>query len=111
MLYFIDVEIFRTTLFLKAIKKLGASDAELSALEAEIVGNPFAGDVIPGLKGIRKIRFAMSGKGKSGGGRCVYVTLHVEDRTYLLLAYAKSQQADLTQQHRKALLAILEEIL
>lgn len=66
------MQIVRTTPYKKALKKLKASKQEIEALEQEIASNPLAGDVIPGLGGIRKIRFGMAGKGKKGGGRAVY---------------------------------------
>ncbi len=47
---------------------------ELAALEAAIMMNPEAEDVIK-ARGARKIRFAMGGKGKSGGGRAIYVVI------------------------------------
>jgi len=53
------------------LKKLHATKDEIDALEAAIVANPNAGDVIPGLGGIRKLRFAVGGKGKRGGGRAI----------------------------------------
>ena len=58
------MEFIRTTSFTKATQKLGVTEAELEALEAEIATNPQAGDVIQGLKGVRKIRFGYGGKGK-----------------------------------------------
>jgi hypothetical protein len=65
------MEIISTSAFLKNISRLKVTAEDLRALEAEIVANPQAGDVIKGLKGIRKIRFSYGGKGKRGGGRCV----------------------------------------
>jgi hypothetical protein len=67
------MKIVRTSLFERSLKKLGASASDLEKLEAEIVGNPAAGDVIQGLHGARKARFSMAGRGKSGGGRAIYV--------------------------------------
>ena len=58
--------------------KLKVTDTELDALETEIAVNPQVGDVIRGLKGVRKIRFALAGKGKRGGGRCIYLVLAIE---------------------------------
>ena len=104
------MEILRTTSFTKAIAKLNVTDAELEALETEIATNPQAGDIIQGLKGVRKIRFSMGGKGKRGGGRCVYLVLSIEDSVYLLLAYGKSKQTDLSQKQRKDILAFIEEL-
>jgi hypothetical protein len=104
------MQLVRTTTFIKAIEKLKVTDAELDALETEIATAPQAGDVIQGLKGVRKIRFAMGGKGKRGGGRCIYLVLAIEDTIYLLLAYGKSKQTDLSQKQRKDILAFIEEL-
>ncbi len=104
------MEIVSTSTFLKGISKLKVTADELQALEAAIVANPKAGDVIKGLKGIRKIRFSYGGKGKRGGGRCIYLVLTVADQIYLLLAYGKSQQTDLSAKQRKDLLAFIEDL-
>jgi hypothetical protein len=104
------MEVISTKAFLKGISKLQVTADELQALEAEIIANPQAGDVIKGLKGIRKIRFSYGGKGKRGGGRCIYLVLTVADQVYLLLAYGKSQQTDLSAKQRKNLLAFIEDL-
>ena len=104
------VEIVRTQSFERSVKALGVSDAELQALENEIVANPAVDAVIKGLKGVRKIRFALGGKGKSGGGRAVYLAIRVRDAAYLLLAYTKNSQSDLSNAHRKAVLDLLETL-
>jgi hypothetical protein len=62
------MEIVRTSLFERSLKKLGASAADLQRLETEIAFNPTVGDVIQGLRGARKARFSMAGRGKSGEG-------------------------------------------
>ena len=104
------MQLVRTSPFTKAIAKLNVTDDELADLETEIATNPQAGDVIQGLKGVRKIRFAMGGKGKRGGGRRIYLVLAIEDSIYLLLAYGKSKQTDLSQKQRKDILAFIEEL-
>ena len=104
------MQIVRTTSFAKAIARLNVTAEELAALEAEIATNPKAGDVIKGLKGVRKIRFAMGGKGKRGGGRCIYLVLTIADTIYLLLAYGKSKQTDLSTKQRNDIVAFIEEL-
>ena len=104
------MQLVRTTSFTKAIAKLKVTDAELDALESEIATNPQAGNVIKGLKGVRKIRFAFGGKGKRGGGRCIYLVLAIEDTIYLLLAYGKSKQNDLSPRQRQDILGLIEEL-
>jgi hypothetical protein len=63
-----------------------------------------------GLKGVRKIRFALGGKRKSGGGRAIYFVIRVRVFAYLLLAYAKSSQTDLSNTQRKAIADLLETL-
>jgi hypothetical protein len=84
--------IVRTSLFERSLKKLGASAADLQRLEAEIAANPTVGEAIRGLRGARKVRFSMAGRGKSGGGRAIYVLVVQADTAYLLLAYSKKDQ-------------------
>ncbi|MGZ8363147.1 MAG: type II toxin-antitoxin system RelE/ParE family toxin [Caulobacteraceae bacterium] len=103
------MDIVRTSAFAKSIKKLGASDTDLIALENEIAADHTIGEVIPGL-GVRKVRFAMKGKGKSGGGRCIYLALVTDDTAYLLLAYDKTVQTDLSTAQRKAIKDLVKGI-
>jgi hypothetical protein len=104
------MQIVRTGLYLRQMKRLGASSTDMGRLEAEIAVNPQAGDVIPGLMGLRKIRFALGNKGKRGGGRAVYFLMVSDDVAVMIFAYAKSAQEDLTTEQRKAALALLKEM-
>ena len=62
--------------------------------------NPLAGDVIAGAGGVRKVRFAASGRGKRGGARVVYFYHNPSLPLFALTAYAKNQRDDLTQDQR-----------
>ncbi|MCA3312154.1 MAG: hypothetical protein ING24_05095 [Roseomonas sp.] len=104
------MQIVRTGLYLRQMKRLGASSTDMRRLETEIAVNPQAGDVIPGLMGLRKIRFALGNKGKRGGGRAVYFLMVSDDVAVMIFAYAKSAQEDLTTEQRKAALALLKEM-
>jgi hypothetical protein len=104
------MKIVRTSLFERSLKKLGASAADLEKLEVEIVANPAVGDVIQGLRGARKARFSMAGRGKSGGGRAIYVLVVKADTAYLLLAYSKKEQEDLSAVQRKILMEVVKEL-
>lgn len=58
-----------------------------------IRNNPTIGVVIPGLNGARKIRFKLSNnKGKSGGGRIIYINILKNSKIYLLDVYSKSDK-------------------
>jgi hypothetical protein len=48
------------------------SDDEREESVTTLAGEPLSGDVIRGGGGVRKVRFAARGKGKSGGVRVVY---------------------------------------
>ncbi|MBX3576523.1 MAG: type II toxin-antitoxin system RelE/ParE family toxin [Rhizobiaceae bacterium] len=99
-----------TRRYARDLWRLGASDEEVAALEQAIADDPTAGDVIPGLDGIRKIRFALGSKGKRGGGRTIYFLMVTDDAAVMLFAYAKNEQEDLTKEQRKAALAMLKEM-
>lgn len=104
------MEIFRTKTYRKAVKKLGASEAELKAVEDEIAANPTAGDVIQGTGGARKIRFAFGGKGKRGAGRAIYVAMIEDDLIYMLMAYSKAERDDLTKDDKDAIKEFIDEL-
>jgi hypothetical protein len=55
--------------------------------------NPLAGDVIKESGGCRKVRWARSGMGKSGGARVIYFTRLSEGEICVLVAYPKSVRA------------------
>lgn len=104
------MKIVRTSLFERSLRKLGASAADLEKLEAEIAVNPKIGDVIQGLSSARKARFSMAGRSKSGGGRAIYVLVMKADTAYLLLAYSKKDQEDLSAAQRKMLVQVVKEL-
>lgn len=110
MAYLCAMQIVRTSLFVRSVKRLGASSEDMARLETEIATNPQAGEVVPGLMGIRKIRFTLGNKGKRGGGRAIYFLMVADDLAVLIFAYSKSTQEDLTQEQRKAALVLLKEM-
>ena len=66
------------------------------------VAAPDAAPVIRGTGGIRKLRWAGSGRGKRGGIRTVFYQAG-PDAINLLTAYAKADREDLTPADTKAL--------
>jgi len=57
---------------------------------------PKAGRIIKGAGGLRKVRIARPGKGKSGGTRVIYYYHNEGNPILLLLIYAKAAQDNLT---------------
>lgn len=91
------------------------ADALLSPDErAELIGvlarDPHAGDVIRGLGGVRKLRFAPKGRGKSGAFRVIYYILTDDLPVLALLLYGKNEQADLSPAQRKIVSALAAEM-
>jgi len=81
-------------------QKLGLGDNELRQLQETLLQNPKAGDVIRGTKGLRKIRIAFEGQGKSGSGRVAYVDFTVHETVYLITVYPKSEKDNLSKAER-----------
>ncbi len=82
------------------------NDEEKRELIDYLARNPLAGEAIPGTGGVRKLRFAVTGRGKRGGARIIYYYLDQRMPLYALLAYAKSAQTDLTPEERRAAAAM-----
>ena len=66
------MEFVETSVFTRAVKNL-MSDEEYSGMQEILVENPIRGDLIKGGGGIRKLRYALEGRGKSGGVRAILV--------------------------------------
>ena len=104
------MRIVRTSRYSKDLRRLGVTEAEATAIDTAIASHPTAGDVIVGLGGVRKLRFAMGNRGKSGGGRAIYLLMLSDDTAILLLAFAKNEKSDLTPEDRKVLRALVKEL-
>ena len=59
-------------LFTKRWKEIGLGDDELRALQIMLLKDPESGPVMEGTGGIRKVRFSLENRGKSGGIRVCY---------------------------------------
>jgi mRNA-degrading endonuclease RelE of RelBE toxin-antitoxin system len=86
------------------------SDAEYSAFQQFLAVQPEAGDVIPGLGGLRKVRWSAKGRGKRGGARVIYLLLLQPGLIYLFQVYTKGDIADLLPEQKKRLRGAVEEI-
>ena len=96
-------------------KFTGKADKIMSAAEKDelfdlIARNPKEGDVISGTGGVRKLRFAIQGKGKRGGVRAIYY--YYDDRNPVLLftVFGKNEKSDLTKKEKNTLYGIVQDI-
>ena len=88
------MEFVESSIFTRQVGKL-LSDEEYRDLQVALTRNPRVGDVIPSGGGLRKIRWRSAGRGKRGGIRVIYYCWS-EQRLYMVFAYDKTEQGDLT---------------
>lgn len=103
-------EFVYTEPFRKCWKAMGLSEDDLKKLEEILLENPQLGDVIEGTGGARKMRIQIENRGKSGGGRVIYVDVFEKEKLYFLLAYPKNVQDNLTSDQKKQVRKLVEAI-
>lgn len=86
------------------------TDGEIDRLIDAVARNPDIGDVIPGTRGLRKVRWQASGRGKRGGARVIYYVRDERMPVFLLYAYAKNEQDDLSAREKKELAAAVQRL-
>ena len=103
------MEFIETPTFTRLLASL-LTDDEYRALQNVLVENPARGDLIPSGGGIRKLRHALPGRGKSGGVRAIYYWIRDDDEIYMLLIYPKSKKDNLTDQETAVLREFVKEL-
>ncbi len=94
--------VVETETFLASAARLGISGTERAALIVYLAINPEVGVVVPETGGVRKLRWALPGRGKSGGARVIYYYHNKSIPLYALDIYAKNQKANLSAAEKKA---------
>ncbi|MEO5329452.1 MAG: type II toxin-antitoxin system RelE/ParE family toxin [Magnetococcus sp. THC-1_WYH] len=84
------------------------ADDHYRLLQEALVLRPQMGDIIQGSGGVRKVRWTSSGGGKRGGTRIIYYWAVGDETLFMLLAYAKSKQQDMTFAQVQTLRKIVE---
>lgn len=85
-------------------------DDDYAAFQHELVKSPEAGDLLSGCGGVRKVRMALSGRGKRGGGRVIYLYLKHRGTIYLIYVFTKGDAANLSASGRKAVREVAQQI-
>jgi len=97
---------------LPAFSQLALFDDEaLRTIQTLLLIDPEAGDLIPGGRGLRKLRAALPGRGKRGGARVIYYWSVSPQVCYLIFAYAKNKREDLTPAQVRMLSDAMQEVL
>ena len=101
--------------FTKKWFDLGFTEDDLLKFENRLMENPEVGVVMKGTGGIRKVRIAFKGKGKSGGARVCYVDFVTFETVYLIDVFTKNEKENLSDEEcnelKKLVILLKEECL
>ena len=82
----------------------------LKELQEMLLNNPQLGDVIKGTGGLRKMRYALPNRGKSGSSRVLYVDFVLAEKIYLIFAYPKNERDNLTDEEKNNIRKMIEKL-
>lgn len=94
--------VVETARFLRDAEAL-LSTSGRAELVSFVAAKPDAGAIIPETGGVRKLRWALPGRGKSGGARVIYYFHSDRMPVFLLAMYGKNEKANLDQAERNAM--------
>jgi len=97
-------------LFTKRWKEIGLGDDELRELQIMLLKDPESGPVMEGTGGIRKVRFSLDHRGKSGSIRVCYTDFSEYEVTYLITAFEKKDQENLTSEEKNVLKKLVKSL-
>ena len=86
------------------------SEDDIRELERTLLENPRAGPVMRGTGGVRKVRAATEGRGKSGSARVVYLYVEAREKIYFLLCFPKNEQANLTPEQTRRIRMLVAQL-
>lgn len=84
-------------------------DERYRQLQIALMLRPTQGPIVRGSGGLRKVRWATPGGGKRGGLRIIYYWAPDEQAFYMLYAYTKAEQGDLTAAQTRQLGRLVRE--
>jgi len=102
------VRFVETPIFTRVITGV-IGDDEYRSLQIALMLRPEQGPVIRGTGGLRKVRWARPGAGKRGGLRVIYYWAPGERAFYMLYAYLKNEQGDITPAQARQLGQLVRE--
>lgn len=97
-------------LFTKRWKEIGLDDNDLHSLQIMLLKDPESGPVMEGTGGIRKVRFPLENKGKSGSVRVCYTDFAEYEMLYLITAFEKKEQENLSTEEKNVLRKLVKSL-
>lgn len=100
--------IVETATFTRIICDL-VRDEDLRRMQLALVLRPEQGALVPGASGVRKLRWNLPRRGKRSGLRVLYYWDKPAERLFMIYAYQKTRQGDLTRAQIRALGRLVRE--
>ena len=107
--YSFTISIAETETFQRKVARL-LSDDEKAELIAYLAMHPNAGVLVKATGGIRKLRWARHGQGKSGGVRVIYNFHSDMMPLYLLTIFGKNEKANISGREKQLLTRAIEDL-
>lgn len=85
-------------------------DSDLRALQIILLKDPQSGPIMEGTGGIRKVRFPICGSGKRGSVRVCYTDFEEYELTYLITAFTKGEQENLSAEEKAVLKKMVKSL-
>lgn len=99
--------VIETPIYAKKVERILTND-QREAFAAFIAENPGAGSVVRGSGGVRKVRWAHRGRGKSGGARVIYYNRLANGEIWLLTLFAKSDRSTIPAHELKMIKEVID---
>ncbi|MEQ9720466.1 type II toxin-antitoxin system RelE/ParE family toxin [Yersinia alsatica] len=101
---------FIETPFFSKQREVLLTEDEFRELQQILLLNPSSGALIVGTGGVRKVRFAIGQKGKSGGVRVIYYYQEPQGRIWFFTVYPKNQKDTLTSSEKQQFKDVIIQI-
>jgi mRNA-degrading endonuclease RelE of RelBE toxin-antitoxin system len=95
--------------YIKRVEKILSKD-ERDELLYYLSFNTKSGTLMQGTGGVRKLRWASKGKGKSGGSRVIYFIYNETIPLFLLTIFSKNEKINLSKTERNKLAELVKEL-
>lgn len=102
------ISVVETPEFQNRAKAVGMTEADRDQLAEMLARNPDAGVSLG--SGLRKVRFARQGKGKSGGYRVLHFYRHEGLPVFLLTVFSKNEKVNLSRSEQAELAKLCDQI-
>ena len=90
---------------------LGMTEDDLRELQHYLLEHPEIAPVIQGTGGVRKLRWAREGRGKSGNLRTIYLDMRASGLIYLITVFGKDEKDNLSSEEKRAIKTYVKGLL